>query len=83
MEGSTRQEVNMISLNEVFMAEKNASKISSYRIKADDIDIGSFKSSGIIISTGTGSSGWLYGAKRITGKRVHEICNEVLKRSRG
>ena len=28
--------------------------------------MGKFKSSGIIISTGTGSSGWLYSARQIT-----------------
>jgi len=28
--------------------------------------IGKFKSSGLIIATGTGSTGWLYSAKRFT-----------------
>ena len=59
-----RREVNMLTLNEAFMAEKNVSKLSSYKVIADGIDLGKFKSSGIIVSTGTGSSGWLYGAKR-------------------
>ena len=65
------------------MAEKNASKISSYKVKADGIDIGRFKSSGIIISTGTGSTGWLYGAKRVTAKEIQMIAQEIIKRHTG
>jgi NAD kinase len=52
------------------MAEKNASKTSSYKLIADGVKLGFFKSSGVIVSTGTGSSGWLYGAKRITPNNV-------------
>jgi len=44
----------------------------------DGIDIGRFKSSGIIVSTGTGSSGWLYGAKRVTAQNVNLISKEIL-----
>ena len=75
--GQVREPVDMLSLNEVFIAEKDASKISSYKLNADGIDLGSFKSSGIIISTGTGSSGWLYGAKRATAKTVQNIAKEL------
>jgi len=32
--------------------------------------MGKYKSSGIIISTGTGSSGWLYSARQITAHDV-------------
>ena len=60
-------------LNEAFMAEKNASQTSIYRLKTNGNDIGRFRSSGIIISTGTGSSGWLYGAKRVTTFNVKDI----------
>ena len=35
--------------------------------------MGKFKSSGIIISTGTGSSGWLYSARQITPTDVSII----------
>ncbi len=33
--------------------------------------IGKFKSSGMIISTGTGSTGWLFSAKRFTTEEVN------------
>jgi hypothetical protein len=37
--------------------------------------MGKYKSSGIIISTGTGSTGWLYSAKRLTEINVERaLC---------
>jgi len=51
-------------------------------MKADGIELGKFTSSGIIVSTGSGSSGWLYGAKRITNRNVKEIAKEILRMSR-
>lgn len=44
-----------------------------YRIIVDEKDMGKFKSSGLIISTGTGSSGWLYSARQITNHDVSTI----------
>lgn len=35
--------------------------------------MGKFKSSGLIISTGTGSSGWLYSARQITPSEIATI----------
>jgi len=58
--------INKLCLNEVFVAEKDVGKTSIYRLQVDDSYLGKFKSSGIIISTGTGSSGWLYSARRIS-----------------
>jgi NAD kinase len=44
-----------------------------YKLQVDDKDMGKFKSSGLIISTGTGSSGWLYSARQITPQNVSII----------
>lgn len=52
-----------LCLNEVFAAEKDVSCTSMYKLQIDGKDMGKFKSSGILISTGTGSSGWLYSAR--------------------
>jgi NAD kinase len=57
------QFTNKLCLNEVFAAEKDVASTSMYRLTVDDRDMGKFKSSGIIIATGTGSSGWLYSAR--------------------
>lgn len=59
-----------LCLNEVFAAEKDVSTVSIYRLTVDGRDIARFKSSGIIISTGTGSSGWLNSARQITYQDV-------------
>ncbi|CDW71739.1 nad kinase domain-containing protein 1-like [Stylonychia lemnae] len=48
----------------------------------DGRDMGQFKSSGIIISTGTGSSGWLFSARKINPEDIRAVqllygCEEV------
>ena len=53
-------------LNETLCAERDVSSASRYKVKRDGKDIGLFKSSGLIISTGTGSTGWLYSVRQIT-----------------
>jgi len=62
-------------LNEIFAAEKDTGKTSIYKLMVDGAELGKFKSSGIIISTGTGSSGWLFSARRITQSDVRTILN--------
>jgi NAD+ kinase len=74
MQGTT---TTKLCLNEVFAAEKDVSCTSMYKLQVDDKDMGKFKSSGIIISTGTGSSGWLYSARQITAHDVG-IIKELL-----
>jgi len=69
-------------LNEVFMAEKNTANTSSYRIETDGVDIGKFISSGVLVSSGTGSSGWLYGAKRVPWNVVDDIFEELIQESK-
>ena len=63
MQGTTHRQY---SLNEIFVAEENVSQTSVFRLKVDGDFVGKFKSSGLIIATGTGSTGWLYSAKRFT-----------------
>ena len=58
-----QEEQKVLTLNEVFCAEKEVSSASRYCIIKDGLDLGVFKSSGLIVSTGTGSTGWLYGAR--------------------
>jgi NAD kinase len=55
--------VSKLCLNEVFAAEKDVSCTSMYKLVVDGKSMGKFKSSGILISTGTGSTGWLYSAR--------------------
>ena len=59
------------------MAEKNVSSTSIYRLKVDDDYVGKFKSSGLIVATGTGSTGWLYSAKRFTQIDIARALGEL------
>lgn len=65
-----RVEDDFVVLNEVMLSEADASVLSVYRLTIDGRDIGKFKSSGILVSTGTGSTGWLYSAKQVTPEIV-------------
>lgn len=73
------KKISQLCLNEAFVSEKDPSKISMYSLSANDQSLGKFRSSGILASTGTGSSGWLYGAKRMTSYNVRAIINELKK----
>lgn len=61
---------DFVILNEIMLSEADASVLSVYRLSVDGRDIGKFKSSGILVATGTGSTGWLYSAKQVTPEVV-------------
>jgi NAD kinase len=73
----TKKENTMFALNEVFAAEKNVGHSSVYRIKVNDEYMGRFKSSGLIIVTGTGSTGWLQSAKRTSYNDVEAVFRHL------
>lgn len=66
-----------LSLNEIFAAEKEVAQTSIFSLNVNSNYIGKFKSSGIIISTGTGSTGWLYSAKRFTEINVERALAKL------
>lgn len=47
-----------LALNDVFIAEAHAARTTYYELQIDDQPIRKQKSSGIIVSTGTGSTAW-------------------------
>jgi len=53
--------------------ERDASSVGMYRLNVDGRDLGKFKSSGILMSTGTGSTGWLYSAKSISPHKISHL----------
>lgn len=55
--------IRQLCLNEVFIAEHEVASASRYRLVPDGENLGLFKSSGLIVSTGTGSQAWLYNAR--------------------
>lgn len=67
----TEEIVNKIyALNEVFLADRNIAGSSIYHLNADGKYKGKFKASGLMLCTGTGSTGWLASAKRTTDENV-------------
>ena len=56
----------VLCLNETLCAEKDVSSASRYVVERDGVNVGPFKSSGLVVSTGTGSTGWLYSVRQIT-----------------
>ena len=68
---------SQLILNEAFIAEKDVASASRYRIMPDGIDLGMFKSSGLIVSTGTGSSGWLYSARQLNGAKISAVMEKL------
>lgn len=60
-------------LNEVMISEKDASMLSVYRLKVDDVELGKFRSSGVLIATGTGSTGWLYSARQLNARQITNL----------
>ena len=55
------------------VSERDVSQVSLYRLMVDGRDLGKFKSSGILISSGTGSTGWLYSAKHVSPQQVNHF----------
>ena len=67
-----------LCLNEIFVGEKDVAKSGIFRVKVDnDAYLGQFFSSGLLISTGTGSTGWLTSAMRFTEQDVSSVL-EIL-----
>ena len=59
------------------VAERDPSTLSIYRLNVDGQNLGKFRSSGIIVASGTGSTAWLYSAKRITAKSVNQVKKHI------
>lgn len=69
----TGEVVNKLSLNEIFAAEMDSGKTSVYSLVVDGKNVGKFVSSGLIVSTGSGSTAWLQSARRISYSNVRNI----------
>ncbi|CAK5179887.1 unnamed protein product [Aphanomyces euteiches] len=72
-----KYELPRYALNEVFIAESDASRPSFYNIGIDQQQRESHRSSGIIVCTGTGSSAWYYSASQIHREQISSILNAM------
>ncbi|RHY32072.1 hypothetical protein DYB32_002904 [Aphanomyces invadans] len=72
-----KYELPRYALNEVFIAESDASRPSFYNIGIDQHQRESHRSSGIIVCTGTGSSAWYYSASQIHREQISSILHAM------
>lgn len=79
----TGEVVDKLSLNEIFAAEMDSGKTSVYSLEIDGKSIGKFVSSGLIVSTGSGSTAWLQSARRISYSNVRNILESLGAYSNG
>lgn len=59
------------------MAEADVASASRFRLKSDGVNHGLLKSSGLIVSTGLGSSNWLSAARQIFPIKIEKILNAI------
>ena len=71
------QKFYQLCLNEAFIAEHDVASASRYRLVSDNQSLGLYKSSGLIVSTGCGSSGWLKSARQIIPQKVSDILSRI------
>ncbi|KAK0406039.1 hypothetical protein QR680_018332 [Steinernema hermaphroditum] len=72
---SSEHRYPLLSLNEVFIGESQASRVSYYEIQYDSQAMVKQKSSGITICTGTGSTSWHFNINKLTNQCITELLN--------
>eukprot|EP01012_Entosiphon_sulcatum_P008670 TRINITY_DN14756_c0_g1_i1.p1 TRINITY_DN14756_c0_g1~~TRINITY_DN14756_c0_g1_i1.p1 ORF type:complete len:526 (+),score=98.81 TRINITY_DN14756_c0_g1_i1:589-2166(+) len=64
-------------LNEVFFAEKNPARASTYELRVDDAGAETQRSSGVLVCTGTGSTAWMKNALQIPHDTTARVLQEA------
>ncbi|KAI1726280.1 ATP-NAD kinase domain-containing protein [Ditylenchus destructor] len=70
-----------LALNEVFMGESHAARVSYYDVQIDDGPLMKQKSSGMTVCTGTGSTSWHYNINRLTEQNLKEVLDVMNRMS--
>ncbi|XP_055533316.1 NAD kinase 2, mitochondrial [Wyeomyia smithii] len=69
-----------LALNEVFIGEMLSARVSHLHLRIDNSDVTTkTKSSGLCVSTGTGSTSWLTSMNRLSASSVRDLI-EIIKR---
>ncbi|XP_058833659.1 NAD kinase 2, mitochondrial [Topomyia yanbarensis] len=70
-----------LALNEVFIGEMLSARVSHLHLRVDKSDVVTkTKSSGLCVSTGTGSTSWLTSMNRLSTSNVRDLIN-IIKRN--
>ena len=67
----------LLALNEVFVGESHAARVSYLEIQFDDGPVYKQKNSGVIVCTGTGSTSWYYNVNRLTEQNFTDILTKM------
>ncbi|KAI6200792.1 NAD(+) kinase [Aphelenchoides besseyi] len=67
----------LLALNEVFVGESHAARVSYLEIQFDDGPVYKQKNSGVIVCTGTGSTSWHYNVNRLTEQNFTDIISKM------
>ncbi|KAK8736922.1 hypothetical protein OTU49_004725, partial [Cherax quadricarinatus] len=75
--GMARRVLPVLALNEVFIGECVSARVSYMELSFDDVKGIKQKCSGLIASTGTGSTSWTYNVNKLTEQNMEEILTIV------
>ncbi|KAI3385650.1 hypothetical protein SNEBB_000057 [Seison nebaliae] len=67
------------ALNEIFIGEALSARVSYFEIKIDDDEVTKQKSSGILFTTGTGSTSWQYNVNSLNQYSLKELLTIMQK----
>ncbi|KAG0725099.1 NAD kinase 2, mitochondrial [Chionoecetes opilio] len=75
--GMARRVLPVLALNEVFIGECVSARVSYLELSMDNVKGIKQKCSGLIASTGTGSTSWTYNVNKLTDQNMEEILTIV------
>ncbi|TRY79665.1 hypothetical protein TCAL_07301 [Tigriopus californicus] len=67
----------ILALNEVFVGESLSSRVSYLEVQLDQDKVFKTRNSGLIISTGTGSTSWTFNVNKLTHQSVESLLRIV------
>ena len=73
----TSRAIPRYALNEVFFSEKDPSRPSVHCVSVDDEEKEKYRSSGVLICTGSGSTAWMKNATSLTEEQVASVLAEL------
>lgn len=79
---SKRRVLPVKALNEVFIGEALSARVSYYELAVDGSERTKVKSSGLCVSTGTGSTSWTFNINKLTHQSVSDLMKLIQEETR-
>jgi len=74
---SNKRVLPVKALNEVFIGEALSARVSYYELSVDKSERFKVKSSGLCVSTGTGSTSWTFNINKLTHQNVSDLMRLI------